>query len=56
MYNLEQLEKYTFFKEKLKDTELDWMLDDYVRRYAPKPHASLTVGPTRSGMGLALNF
>ena len=27
MYNLEQLEKYTFFKEKLKDTELDWMLD-----------------------------
>lgn len=36
--------------------ELDWMLDDYVRRYAPKPHASLTVGPTRNGMGLALNF
>ena len=36
--------------------ELDWMMDDYVRRYAPRPHSSLTVGPTRNGMGLALNF
>jgi len=37
--------------------QLDWMLDDYARRYAPVPYASsVTVGPTRSGIGLALNF
>lgn len=37
--------------------ELDWMLDDYARRYGPKPHsARLSAGPTRSGIGLALNF
>ena len=37
--------------------ELDWMMDDYVRRYGPRPYSmNLSVGPTRSGMGLALNF
>lgn len=37
--------------------ELDAMLDDYVKNYGPKPHAAnLTAGPTRSGIGLALNF
>ena len=37
--------------------ELDWMLDDYTKRYAPKPYSSsLTVGPTMNGMGLAFNF
>ena len=37
--------------------ELDWMLDDYTRRYAPKPYSSsVTVGPTMNGMGLAFNF
>lgn len=37
--------------------ELDWMLDDYAERYGPKPYAaSVTVGPTLNGVGLALNF
>lgn len=37
--------------------ELDWMLDDYVRRYGPKPYSSsLSVGPTPNGIGLAFNF
>ena len=37
--------------------DLDWMLDDYTKRYAPKPYgSSLTVGPTMNGMGLAFNF
>ena len=37
--------------------ELDWMLDDYVRRYGPKPYSSsLSVGPTQNGIGLAFNF
>ena len=37
--------------------ELDWMLDDYARRYGPKPYAtSITAGPTKNGFGLALNF
>ena len=37
--------------------ELDAMLDDYSVRYAPRPYAaSLSVGPTRNGVGLALNF
>ena len=37
--------------------ELDWMMDDYVRRYAPKPYSSnISVGPTNNGLGLALNF
>lgn len=37
--------------------EMDLMLDDYVKRYAPKPnHASLSAGPTANGIGLALNF
>jgi hypothetical protein len=37
--------------------ELDAMLDDYAAKYAPRPRtASLSVGPTRNGMGLALNF
>lgn len=37
--------------------ELDWMLDDYALRYGPRPYAAtLDFGPTRSGVGLALNF
>ena len=37
--------------------ELDWMLDDYAERFGPKPYAaSVSVGPTRNGVGLALNF
>ena len=37
--------------------EMDWMMDDYVRRYAPKPYSSnISVGPTNNGLGLALNF
>ena len=37
--------------------ELDWMLDDYALRYGPRPYsATLDFGPTRSGLGLALNF
>lgn len=37
--------------------EMDLMLDDYVKRYGPKTnHASLSAGPTASGIGLALNF
>ena len=37
--------------------EMDWMLDDYSRRYGPKPYSStLSVGPTSGGIGLALNF
>ena len=37
--------------------ELDWMLDDYARRYAPRPYSStISAGPTRHGIGLALNF
>ena len=37
--------------------ELDWILDDYAERYAPRPYAaSITAGPTRNGFGLALNF
>lgn len=37
--------------------ELDAMLDDYSAKYAPKPYAaSLSFGPTRNGIGLALNF
>ena len=37
--------------------ELDWMLDDYAQRFGPKPYsASLKLGPTNNGMGLALNF
>ncbi len=37
--------------------ELDRMMDDYVRRYAPKPYSSnLSVGTTNNGVGLALNF
>jgi hypothetical protein len=37
--------------------ELDWMMDDYARRYGPKPHtASLSFGPTANGTGLALRF
>ena len=37
--------------------ELDWMLDDYARRYGPKPHtASLSLGATQNGVGLAFNF
>ncbi len=37
--------------------EMDLMLDDYVKRYAPKPNrASFSAGPTANGIGLALNF
>lgn len=37
--------------------ELDWMLNDYSRRYGPKPTtASVSFGPTKNGVGLALNF
>lgn len=42
--------------------ELDSMLDDYVRRYGPKPKSenvsstNLSVGPTCNGFGFALNF
>lgn len=37
--------------------ELDWMMDDYARRYGPRPYSSnMSVGPTRNGIGLALNF
>lgn len=33
------------------------ILDDYARNYAPRPYsASLSAGPTRSGVGLAFNF
>lgn len=39
------------------NVELDWMLDDYIRQYGPKPYSSsLTVGPTPNGVGLAFNF
>ena len=37
--------------------ELDRMLDDYARRYAPRPYSSsISAGPTPHGIGLALNF
>ena len=37
--------------------QLDWMLDDYVRRYAPKPRAAnVSIGATDNGVGLALRF
>ncbi|MBR4212461.1 MAG: hypothetical protein IKR82_00680 [Bacteroidales bacterium] len=37
--------------------ELDWMLNDYSRRYGPKPTtASVSFGPTKNGVGFALNF
>lgn len=37
--------------------KLDWMLDDYVRKYGPKPRAAnLSVGSTANGVGLALRF
>ncbi len=37
--------------------EMDLMLDDYVKRYAPKPNrASPPAGPTANGIGPALNF
>lgn len=37
--------------------ELDWMMDDYARRYGPRPYSSsLSVGPTGNGVGLAFNF
>lgn len=34
--------------------ELDNMMDDYSRRYAPRP--SISMGTTANGFGLALNF
>lgn len=34
--------------------DLDAMLDDYAKNYGPR--YSLSVGPTRSGIGLALNW
>ena len=37
--------------------ELDWMMDDYAKRYGPKPYsAKLSAGPTNNGIGLAFNF
>ena len=37
--------------------EMDLMLDDYAERCAPRPYASsLDFGPTRNGVGFALNF
>lgn len=37
--------------------ELDRMMDDYARRYAPRPYSSnISVGSTNNGIGLALNF
>jgi hypothetical protein len=39
--------------------EIDSMMDDYVRQYAPAPKAnesSLNFGPTSHGVGLSLNF
>ena len=35
--------------------EMDSILDDYSRRYAPRPF-NVTLGPTSSGVGFALNF
>ena len=35
--------------------EMDVILDDYSRRYAPRPF-NVTLGPTSSGVGFALNF
>ena len=37
--------------------EMDIMLDDYVKRFGPKPYSSsITAGPTMNGVGLAFNF
>ena len=37
--------------------EMDVIIDDYARRYAPRPYSSsLSVGPTLNGVGFALNF
>ena len=37
--------------------EIDSMLDDYAKRFGPKPYSSsVTVGPTTNGVGLAFNF
>ena len=37
--------------------EIDAMIDDYSKNYAPKPVSpSLTAGPTANGVGLAFNF
>ena len=37
--------------------EMNAILDDYSRNYAPRPYSSsLSLGPTASGVGLALKF
>ena len=37
--------------------EMNSILDDYSRNYAPRPYSSsLSLGPTASGVGLALKF
>ena len=37
--------------------EMNAILDDYSRNYAPRPYSSsLSFGPTASGVGLALKF
>lgn len=37
--------------------EIDNMLDDYAKRFGPKPYSSsITAGPTMNGVGLAFNF
>ncbi|MBR6305460.1 MAG: hypothetical protein IKR38_01600 [Bacteroidales bacterium] len=39
------------------DREMNSILDDYSRNYAPRPYSSsLSFGPTASGVGLALKF
>ena len=37
--------------------EIDNMMDDYAKRFGPKPYSSsITAGPTMNGVGLAFNF
>jgi hypothetical protein len=37
--------------------ELDWMMDDYNRRYGPQSlESNLSLGATTNGIGLAFNF
>ena len=38
-------------------TEMNAILDDYSKNYAPRPYsASLSLGPTRNGVGIAFKF
>ena len=36
--------------------DLDDMMDDYSRRYAPRPSVNVSMGPTANGLGFALKF